>query len=404
MMKGKKLLIGITASIAAYKIALLIRILKKAGAEVQVIMTPSAFEFIPPLTLATLSEKPVLSEFVKDQTGTWNNHVDLGLWADLMLIAPASANTLAKMAHGLCDNLLLATYLSARCPVAIAPAMDLDMYAHPTTQQNLQTLQSFGHLLIDAEVGPLASGLEGKGRMAEPEHIFRFLEQYFTPGRQELSGKKVLITAGPTREYIDPVRYISNGSTGKMGFALAKEFAANGADVTVVCGPTEATPPSSEWAEIIPVTTAHEMYEATLQKFEKTDIAVFTAAVSDYTPKQIAPEKIKKDSPEMNIKLVKSKDIAKEMGLRKQTGQLTIGFALETQNEEENARGKLQKKNLDFVVLNSLRDQGAGFGYDTNQITIIDSQGTHKFELKSKDKVAKDIVTYAIACWKRKEA
>ncbi|WP_345368450.1 bifunctional phosphopantothenoylcysteine decarboxylase/phosphopantothenate--cysteine ligase CoaBC [Algivirga pacifica] len=391
MLKGKKIIIGVTASIAAYKAALLVRLLKKEGAEVKVIMTEAAQEFITPLTLATLSENPVVSAFVKGPTGEWNNHVDLGLWADVMIIAPATANTMAKMVTGVCDNLLQAVYLSARCPVFFCPAMDLDMFVHPSTQHNISVLQSYGNKLIDAEEGTLASGLEGKGRMAEPEHIVQELKDFFAPALS-LLGKKVLLTAGPTREYIDPVRYITNGSTGKMGYALANAFAAKGAEVTIVSGPTQQV--ASQNVRVIPVQTAEEMYASVEEHFDGTDIAVFTAAVADYTPAEVSNTKIKKQEGDMAIAMKRTKDIAKEMGLKKQPQQFTVGFALETDQEEQNAQGKLTRKNFDFIVLNSLRDKGAGFGHDTNQITIFDHQQKYPFPLKSKKEVAEDIVSF----------
>ncbi|MBX2843511.1 MAG: bifunctional phosphopantothenoylcysteine decarboxylase/phosphopantothenate--cysteine ligase CoaBC [Flammeovirgaceae bacterium] len=395
MLKNKKVLLGVTGSIAAYKAALLVRLLKKQGAEVKVVMTTSASSFITPLTLATLSENPVLTEFVKDKSGKWNNHVDLGLWAGLMIIAPASANTLAKMANGICDNFLLAVYLSARCPVYVAPAMDLDMYAHPATQQNIEKLLSFGHHIIDAENGELASGLVGKGRMAEPETILQKVDLFFkidTP----LKGKKVLITAGPTYEYIDPVRYISNGSTGKMGFALAKVLNNLGASVTIVSGPTHQLLPN-ENIRLIRVETAQEMYEQALGNFEDSEVAIFSAAVADYTPIVKSDVKIKKSSANLNIKLSKTKDIANELGKLKKPNQLSVGFALETNNELENAKSKLKSKNFDVIILNSLKDKGAGFGHDTNQITIIDNQDViRKFELKQKSEVAEDIAKVII--------
>ncbi|MEH0155873.1 bifunctional phosphopantothenoylcysteine decarboxylase/phosphopantothenate--cysteine ligase CoaBC [Limibacter armeniacum] len=394
ILKNKKILIGVTASIAAYKIAHLTRLLKKQGAEVQLLMTDASKEFITPLTLSTLSERPVLSDFTKGKTGEWNNHVELGMWADLMLIAPASANTLGKMAGGICDNLLLATYLSARCPVFVCPAMDLDMYAHPSTMRNLVLLQEYGNHIIDAEEGELASGLTGKGRMAEPEHIVAAMEQFLTSEDKPLSGKKVLLTAGPTREYIDPVRYMTNASSGKMGYSLAAAFLKQGADVTIVSGPVDVE--AEGGIKIIPVNTAEEMYKATANEFDKVDIAVFTAAVADYTPKYKSDVKIKKEGNDMNIEMVKTHDIAFEMGKLKKSGQMTVGFALETNNEQENAIKKLHKKNLDFVVLNSLQNKGAGFGHDTNQITIFDEQGATTFPLKSKREVAEDIVAYLL--------
>ncbi|WP_020530639.1 bifunctional phosphopantothenoylcysteine decarboxylase/phosphopantothenate--cysteine ligase CoaBC [Flexithrix dorotheae] len=390
MLKNKKILLGITGSIAAYKAALLVRLLKKQGAEVKVVMTTSASSFITPLTLATLSENPVLIDFVKDDSGQWNNHVDLGIWADLMIIAPASANTIAKMANGICDNLLMAVYLSARCPVFLAPAMDLDMYAHPATQQNIEKLINFGHHIIDAESGELASGLVGKGRMAEPENILQKIDQFFQKDLP-LQGKQIMITAGPTYEYIDPVRYISNGSTGKMGFALAGVLNDLGAEVTIISGPTHQELPHNN-IRLVKVETAQEMYEQALLYFTSSDVAIFSAAVADYTPAEKSKVKIKKSTATLNIKLSKTKDIAKELGKIKKSNQLSVGFALETNDEIENAKSKLKSKNFDLVILNSLNDKGAGFGYDTNQITMIDQNGEmKKFELKQKSEVARDI-------------
>lgn len=390
MLKNKKILLGITGSIAAYKAALLVRLLKKQGAEVKVVMTTSASSFITPLTLATLSENPVLIDFVKDDSGQWNNHVDLGIWADLMIIAPASANTIAKMANGICDNLLMAVYLSARCPVFLAPAMDLDMYAHPATQQNIEKLINFGHHIIDAESGELASGLVGKGRMAEPENILQKIDQFFQKDLP-LQGKQIMITAGPTYEYIDPVRYISNGSTGKMGFALAGVLNDLGAEVTIISGPTHQELPHKN-IRLVKVETAQEMYEQALLYFTSSDVAIFSAAVADYTPAEKSKVKIKKSTATLNIKLSKTKDIAKELGKLKKSNQLSVGFALETNDEIENAKSKLKTKNFDLVILNSLNDKGAGFGYDTNQITMIDQNGEmKKFELKQKSEVARDI-------------
>ncbi|UZR94466.1 bifunctional phosphopantothenoylcysteine decarboxylase/phosphopantothenate--cysteine ligase CoaBC [Chondrinema litorale] len=394
ILKGKKILIGVTGSIAAYKAATLIRLLKKQGAEVKVIMTASASHFITPLTLSTLSQNPVLSEFVKDDTGVWNSHVDLGLWADVILVAPASANTLAKMANGIADNLLIAVYLSARCPVFFAPAMDLDMYTHKTTLRNISILCNDGNIMIDAEEGELASGLSGKGRMAEPEHIVDALSAFFQR-KEVLKGKKVLITAGPTKEYIDPVRYLTNASTGKMGYALAKAASDFGAQVTLISGPVHLPIPDGN-VEVIKVDTSKEMYDATMKNFSKSNIAIFTAAVADYTPKVVSDTKIKKNDSEMKISLIKTHDIAKEAGKVKREGQLTVGFALETDNEVVNAQQKLKKKNFDFIVLNSLKHYGAGFGHDTNKITIIDEHTQQEFSLKSKSEVAVDILSKII--------
>lgn len=394
ILKGKKILIGVTGSIAAYKTATLIRLLKKQEAEVKVIMTASASHFITPLTLSTLSQNPVLSEFIKDDTGVWNSHVDLGLWADVMLVAPASANTLAKMANGIADNLLIAVYLSARCPVFFAPAMDLDMFTHKTTLRNISTLCDDGNIMIDAEEGELASGLSGKGRMAEPEHIVAKLESFYKQ-KQLLKGKIVLITAGPTKEYIDPVRYLTNASTGKMGYALAKAASDFGAKVTLISGPVHLPVPEGN-IEVIKVDTSNEMYEATMVNFPEANIAIFTAAVADYTPKVVSDTKIKKNDPEMEISLIKTHDIAKEAGKIKKEGQLTVGFALETDNEVVNAQQKLKKKNFDFIVLNSLKHDGAGFGHDTNKITIIEETAQQEFSLKSKSEVAVDILSKII--------
>lgn len=395
MLKNKKILIGISGSIAAYKIAFLVRLLVKETAEVQIIMTQAAKEFITPLTLATLSKKPVLSEFVKDQTGTWNNHVDLGLWADIILIAPATAHTLAKCANGMCDDLLTAVYLSAKCPVVFAPAMDLDMYQHPSTIENLQKLQSFGNQIVKSTFGELASGLVGQGRMAEPEELVDILTKYFSENTI-LKGKKVLITAGPTQEPIDPVRFISNHSTGKMGYAIANKFAKAGAEVTLVSGPVALKSPDKS-IKLVKVRSAQEMYEMTKMYFNEADIIVLSAAVADYTPTVVADKKIKKKEDSFTIELTKTTDIAKTLGQIKRTTQLMVGFALETDNEVENALGKIKSKNLDMIVLNSLQNLGAGFGHDTNKISIIKKDGTMiDFELKSKPEVAMDIIDEVI--------
>ncbi|MEM9298595.1 MAG: bifunctional phosphopantothenoylcysteine decarboxylase/phosphopantothenate--cysteine ligase CoaBC [Bacteroidota bacterium] len=395
MLRNKKILLGVCGSIAAYKAAHLIRLLVKAEAEVRVIMTTSASTFITPLTLATVSKNPVLTEFVKDNTGTWNNHVELGLWADVFVIAPASANTIAKMANGICDNLLLATYLSAKCPVWVAPAMDLDMYIHPATGKNLDMLKSYGNHIIKSEHGELASGLIGEGRLAEPEHIVSVLETNFK-NSFALLNKKVLITAGPTYEAIDPVRFIGNNSSGKMGYAIAHEAAQQGAQVHLVSGP------SSESVEhknitLEKVTSTEEMYEACIKQFANTDISILAAAVADYRPASVADQKIKKKSNSLTIDLIKTKDIAAELGAKKVNGQLIVGFALETENEIVNALNKIQSKKFDLIVLNSLNDKGAGFGYATNKISIIDRENNQKdFQLKSKNEVAKDIVNAII--------
>ncbi|MFP4091113.1 MAG: bifunctional phosphopantothenoylcysteine decarboxylase/phosphopantothenate--cysteine ligase CoaBC [Cyclobacteriaceae bacterium] len=396
MLKGKKIILGISGSIAAYKAAILVRLLIKAGAEVQVVMTAAAQEFITPLTLATLSKKPVFSDFTADKSsGKWNNHVEAGLWADLLLVAPASAHTISKFAHGLCNDLLTAIYLSARCPVMLAPAMDLDMYRHPSTQENLDKLRAYGNHIIDAESGELASGLSGQGRMAEPEHIISHLEKYFNRDLP-LSGKTVLLTAGPTQEAIDPVRYITNASSGKMGYALAKSLSSKGAHVILLSGPTSLSLDDAA-VELIRVKSADELYQAASRYFDACDIAIFAAAVADYRPKTKHNQKLKKQSEELSIEMVKTVDIAKSLGEKKQK-QFTVGFALETQNEQANALKKLTSKNLDMIVLNSLNDQGAGFGYDTNQVKIFlkRAQEPHTFALKSKQEVAEDIVRLII--------
>lgn len=392
MLQGKKIVLGITGSIAAYKSAVLTRLLVKAGAEVKVVMTDSAKTFITPLTLSTLSKHPVLSEFIKDESGQWNNHVDLGLWGDAMIIAPASANTIAKMATGRCDNLLMAVYLSARCPVFLAPAMDLDMLQHDATKENLEKISSFGNRILDPTHGELASGLIGTGRMAEPEEIVAELEDFFTK-RNSLNGKRVLVTAGPTHEALDPVRFIGNHSSGKMGFALAESLANLGAKVTLVSGPT-ALHTSNPNVDVKKVMSAEEMYEACVAVFPQTDITVLAAAVADYKPVVRAEQKIKKKDETLTLELTKTRDIAASLGKLKQNGQVIVGFALETEHEQENAFKKLEKKNFDFIVLNSLNDKGAGFGHNTNKITLIDRNRTVKsFDLKSKKAVAQDIVS-----------
>ncbi|AZQ62786.1 bifunctional phosphopantothenoylcysteine decarboxylase/phosphopantothenate--cysteine ligase CoaBC [Flammeovirga pectinis] len=391
ILKGKKILIGVTGGIAAYKIALLVRLFKKQKAEVQVIMTEAAKQFITPVTLSTLSENPVLTQYANEETGEWNSHVKLGLWADLMIIAPATANTMAKMANGLCDNLLMATYLSARCPVMIAPAMDLDMFVHPSTTRNIATLTAYGHLIVDAEEGELASGLVGKGRMAEPEHILDAVTSFFLPKKDlPLSGKKAIITAGPTKEKIDPVRFITNGSTGKMGYAIAEELAQQGAEVTIISGPVQVC--ASSAITVLSVSSAEDMYKAVDHNFDAADICIFTAAVADYTPLSYSDSKIKKKEGDLDIKMKRTTDIAKTMGERKKEHQITVGFALETDNELANAKGKLTKKNVDFVVLNSLREKGAGFGHDTNKVTIVSADKTRELPLLSKVEVAEHIV------------
>ncbi len=391
MLAGKKIIVGVSGSIAAYKSALIVRLLIKAGAEVKVIMTSAAKDFITPLTLSTLSKNPVLSEFTNGDQGLWNNHVDLGLWADAFLIAPASANTLAKMAHGQSDNLLLAVYLSARCPVFFAPAMDLDMLQHQSTKENIQKLESWGNQQINPTYGELASGLEGRGRMAEPEEIVAFLETYFSAA-QKLKGKKVLVTAGPTHEAIDPVRFIGNNSSGKMGFAIAEQLANEGAEVELIVGPTHLAP-ATHGVNVTRVTSAQQMYDACIARFAQMDIAVLAAAVADYRPTHTADQKIKKTTDHLVIELTKTQDIAAELGKQKKANQLMVGFALETENERANALKKIESKNFDLIVLNSLNDQGAGFGHDTNKVSIIYKSGQEKnFTLKSKKEVAKDIV------------
>ena len=393
---GQNVLLGVTASIAAYKSAQLVRELIKAGANVKVIQTPASKEFVTPLTLSTLSKNPVLPGFTQDENEeVWNNHVDLGLWADCMIVAPATAKTLSKMVSGECDNLLLATYLSARCLVFFAPAMDLDMFTHPSTQENIQKLVDFGNFFIPPGVGELASGLSGKGRMAEPEEIVEFVaEQLFN--NLPLSGKQVMITAGPTFESIDPVRFIGNHSSGKMGFSIALEAAKKGAHVKLVAGPTsqEVTHPL---ISRVNVTSAEEMLDACLSNFKLSDITIMSAAVADYRPKQVASQKVKKSDNTLNIDLEPTIDILKTLGNEKSSEQFLCGFALETENEESNAQGKLIKKNLDMIVLNSLQDEGAGFGHDTNKVSILDKNNKfHKFELKSKVEVAQDIIDFII--------
>ena len=391
MLSGKNILLGISGGIAAYKTTFLVRLLIKVGAQVKIVMTQSAGSFVSPLTLSTLSKNPVLLDFVNEEDGSlsWNNHVELGLWADIMLIAPATANTLSKMANGTCDNLLLATYLSAKCPVYFAPAMDLDMYKHPSTKNSLDKLKSFGNTMIPAESGELASGLHGEGRMAEPENIVAFLREDLANGLP-LSGKKVLITAGPTHEAIDPVRFLGNRSTGTMGFELAKKAANLGANVILISGPTHLNIDHNN-IQLIRVTSAQEMYEACHEHYADTDIAICVAAVADYRPKTIATEKVKKKDGELFIELERTPDILMSLGETKKN-QFLVGFALETQNELENAKGKLKRKHLDGIVLNSLKDDGAGFGGTTNKITFIDKNSEIKtFDLKTKSEVASDI-------------
>ena len=390
MLKGKHIVLGITGSIAAYKAAMLCRLLVKEGAEVRVIMTPLAKQFITPLTMATLSKHPILVDFFNPENGEWNSHVSLGEWADMLLIAPATANTLAKMTTGIADNLLLTTYLSARSKVAVAPAMDLDMYAHITTQQNLRTLEERGVAVIEPAAGELASGLVGKGRMAEPEDIVEQVKAIFAAQTsRSLEGKSYIVTAGATIEPIDPVRYITNHSTGKMGYAIAEELAARGARVKLITGRTTLATPKG--VERVDVLTAEDMYRAAVEAWSDADGAVMCAAVADYTPVTVADRKLKKSDDDMRIELKRTKDIAKELGAMKGE-RVLVGFALETDNEAANAEGKLQRKNLDFVVLNSLRDKGAGFGGDTNKITIIDAAAAMEHPLMSKRDVARIIV------------
>ncbi len=388
MLKGKKIVLGITGSIAAYKACLIIRGLVKAGAEVQVVITPAGKEFITPITLSALTQKPVISEFFSQRDGTWHSHVKLGLWADAMLIAPCTASTLGKMAGGIADNMLITTYLSMKAPVFIAPAMDLDMYQHPTTQQNIERLRSFGNHIIEPQSGFLASGLEGKGRMEEPDNIVAFLDNYFEP--KDLQGKKIMITAGPTYEKIDPVRFIGNYSSGKMGFALAEECARRGAEVTLIAGPVNAQL-SIPKCQLIKVESCEQMYNAALGHFPQQDAAILCAAVADFRPDHTAEQKIKREGDDLVIRLKPTHDIAAALGQQKQH-QLLVGFALETNDEEANAQKKLQKKNLDFIVLNSLKNKGTCFQSDENQISIISHHGQKDFERKPKSDVARDIV------------
>jgi len=400
MLEGKNIILGVCGSIAAYKSALLVRLLIKAGANVQVVMTPDATNFITPLTLSTLSKNPVFHTYFEPETGEWNNHVELGLWADLVIIAPASANTIAKMANGLVDNLLTAVYLSAKCPVYFAPAMDLDMWKHEATQNNITTLQSFGNILIAPASGELASGLIGEGRLAEPEEIIAYIAADIKQ-KLPLVNKKALVTAGPTYEAIDPVRFIGNHSSGKMGFSIADELALLGADVTLVSGPSAETSKQRS-VKRINITSAAEMLVECEKHFKTSDISVMSAAVADYAPVNIAQQKIKKQEDHFSIEVKKTTDILTTLGKSKRDNQILVGFALETNNEEENAIGKLKRKNLDFIVLNSLNDTGAGFKSDTNKVTIID-RDLHKttFDLKSKDEVAKDICSKIVELTKQ---
>lgn len=390
-LQGKHIVLGITGSIAAYKAASLARLLIKSGAEVQIVMTPSGKEFITPVTLSALTGKPVVSEFFTANDGTWHSHVDLGQWADLMLIAPATASSLGKMANGVADNMLITTYMSMKAPVMIAPAMDLDMFAHPSTHRNLDLLRSYGNIIIEPAAGELASHLIGKGRMEEPENILKVVKEFFAE-KQTLAGKKVLITAGPTHEKIDPVRFIGNYSSGKMGFALAEECASRGAEVILVAGPVslKTTHPN---IKRIDVESAEEMYQVSIEEFPTSDVAILCAAVADYRPAEQYSEKVKREKGDLSLTLIPNKDIAASLGKMKKESQLLVGFALETNDEEANAIKKIEKKNLDYIVLNSLNDSGAGFQYDTNKVSIIDKKGVRKdFELKSKKEVAADII------------
>ena len=392
MLKGKKVVLGITGSIAAYKSCLIIRALVKQGAEVQVVITPAGKEFITPITLSALTHKPVVSEFFSQRDGTWNSHVDLGLWADAMLIAPATASTIGKMANGIADNMLITTYLSMKAPVFVAPAMDLDMYAHPSTQKNLETLKQYGNHIIEPQSGFLASGLEGKGRMEEPENIVKALDSFFEAATQQspLSKKKILITAGPTYEKIDPVRFIGNYSSGKMGFALAAECAHRGAEVTLVAGPVGL--PTPDGVKRIDVESCQEMFEASVNAFPQMDAAILCAAVADFRPEQTATQKIKREKDDLVIRLQPTHDIAAHLGQMKTGSQRLVGFALETNDEEVNAQKKLKKKNFDFIVLNSTRNKGTTFRSDDNQISIISESGQKDYEKKPKTEVARDII------------
>ena len=394
MLKGKKIVLGITGSIAAYKSCLIIRALVKAGAEVQVVITPAGKEFITPITLSALTQKPVISEFFSQRDGTWHSHVALGLWADAMLIAPCTASTLGKMANGIADNMLITTYLSMKAPVFIAPAMDLDMYQHPTTQQNMERLKSFGNHIIEPQSGFLASGLEGKGRMEEPEQIVAYLDHFFE--KKDLQGKHIMITAGPTHEKIDPVRFIGNYSSGKMGFALAEDCVRRGAQVTLIAGPVSAqlSPTASQLVNRISVESCQDMYDAATKIFPKCDAAILCAAVADFRPDHMANQKIKREGDALQLRLTPNPDIAAELGRMKREGQLLVGFALETNDEQANAQKKLQKKNLDFIVLNSLRNEGTCFQSDENQISIISASNQLDFDRKSKQNVAHDIIDY----------
>ena len=389
MLQGKKIVLGITGSIAAYKACILIRLLVKQGAEVQVVITPAGKEFITPITLSALTSKPVISEFFSQRDGTWHSHVSLGLWADAMLVAPATASTIGKMAHGIADNMLITTYLSMKAPVFVAPAMDLDMFAHPSTQENLDTLRRRGNHIIEPTSGELASHLEGKGRMEEPENIVEVLNDFFY--EKDLAGKRVLITAGPTYERIDPVRFIGNYSSGKMGIALAEECALRGAEVEFIAGPMSNLPKHSN-IHVTKVESAHEMYETSVHLYPTCQAGILCAAVADFTPESIAHEKIKRHGDNLVLNLTPTQDIAKKLGDMKQPNQRLVGFALETCNEDANAQEKLERKHFDFIVLNSLRDSGAGFQHDTNKVSILSKDATKVFDLKPKTEVAKDIV------------
>ncbi len=401
MLKGKKIVLGITGSIAAYKACYIIRGLIKSGAEVQVVITPAGKEFITPITLSALTQKPVVSEFFSQRDGTWNSHVALGQWADAMLIAPCTASTLGKMATGVADNMLITTYLSMKAPVFVAPAMDLDMYAHPATQNNLDILRSYGNHIIEPQSGFLASGLEGKGRMEEPDAIVKALDDFFRGGCDDLKGKRVMITAGPTYEKIDPVRFIGNYSSGKMGFALADECARRGADVTIISGPVSVKTENKNIRRI-DVESAGEMYEAAVEEFENSDAAILCAAVADFTPETTAETKIKREGDNLTLNLKPTRDIAATLGTMKRVGQTLVGFALETNDEEANAKGKLERKNLDFIVLNSLRNSGTCFRSDDNKITIIAADAAKEFEQKNKRDVAADIVSELVETINRK--
>lgn len=390
MLKGKKIVLGITGSIAAYKACLIIRGLIKQGAEVQTVITPAGKEFITPITLSALTHKPVISEFFSQRDGTWNSHVDIGLWADAMLIAPCTASTIGKMANGIADNMLITTYLSMKAPVFVAPAMDLDMFAHPSTQQNIKRLQSYGNIIIEPQSGFLASGLEGKGRMEEPEEIVRYLDEFFDENKDTLKGKKIMITAGPTYEKIDPVRFIGNYSSGKMGFAMAEECRRRGAEVTLICGPVGIE--CSKKIKRINVESCNEMYNAAVTEFKDCHAAILCAAVADFRPISIAENKIKREKDNLNIQLCPTNDIAAELGRIKTDEQILVGFALETNNEEINAKSKLERKNLDFIVLNSTRNEGTTFRSNDNQIEIITKNEIKTFEKKNKKYVAADII------------